>query len=417
MKTNIKKFIAVALVMVFLLSPHGLLEVFAFDFSKSYKETYDVKKIYCTVHDDIPVRKSPSKYSAPVMYWDSDLFVEGTIVENNKTHNRWLKVTLDNNSEVFVFMGHLVEHKHSYIPIGIIQDSLNPNRYSEFQVCDCGLQRSLRWNGSEYTSCRENQLICQWITGENNSFVKLFDFAVEGMVDAGIVLTCNPEAIVATEGGSGAACAALVLFSNAKAVIDLKTNVSKENYTDVVFNVADIMVGLGDLLEISEINSAVKNSSLYKNSKYTSDFSTKKELLKAVGESVRKFFSPKGEMVFHPYEDLCPAEATTENYISGPTGTLKMGQPYSLEGFVREGDYPLVSVTTKIKDYYGNELYSYSDAVDGSYYFHNSNCDRAMLFNRLCVEGRYQYEVYVTEYKCGHELTNLVFRSWFNIVP
>ncbi len=115
------------------------------------------------------------------------------------------------------------------------------------------------------------------------------------------------------------------------------------------------------------------------------------------------------------YAELLPSETSVSHQIWGPSGTLTVGNTFSLYGSITEGDYPLVKITTQIKEYNGIIHYSFTDIVNGTYNLYNSLCDYNMLFNYLPA-GCYEFKVYATENKNGYESTSLIYNSFFEKV-
>lgn len=424
--SKVKRFVAfclsISIIVTLLVQP-----AFADGLTQGYLEQLSVKKTYETVDEKIPVRKGAYQEADIVERWESGLYFDGDLVTSARSGLTWIRVEMEDGTYAFVYPEHVQEHSHHFVSIANYCAENDPQCLSELQVCKCGEVRSMRWNGEEYTSCDASDVLCQWASGEHNAATALVDLTADLAIDDGILLACNPATIASTEGIAGVACVVLIAVKGVRTTDSIICDVQEENYIDVAFDVAGGVVYLGDLLELAELNKAVKHSELYETVKKLKDtesyekikkinnVGTKKDWLQVSLELISDLTEDDGKTVRTTEAKLCPANYSSDNHIIGPVWVLEKSQTFSIDGFVGKKEYPLKKVETQIIDYYGNTVYSATDdVIFDKYSFRGSKCDNEMQFQKL-DEGSYEFRVYVTEDELGMESTSLVYSSWFTI--
>lgn len=248
-----------SLTIVFCFVFNTILPVFAIsDFS--YKETLTPKRFYVVTDSNSAVRSSPNQSSEQVEAFGSGEIFVAKEVTNLKGH-LWLRVELENGEYGFIAHEHANTHDHEFVTIAITAET-----NEEISVCKCGLIQCIDRDGS-YISCDVDDVLCQWASGNFSSTTSLEAVALESVsdiaLDAGLEMTCNPATISATDGVAGVACAALVTVKAFILLRDLTADLANQDSKNLFFDIAGTYVNAADLLEVMEINRAVKHSDLY----------------------------------------------------------------------------------------------------------------------------------------------------------
>lgn len=373
-----------------------------------YSETFGVEEIYEIVSDSATVRTEPRKKAESLGKWKKGFYVDGKEILNKKTQNYWIKSQLQDGSYVYIAEKHLVKHEHSFTPIGFFHDE-DGEKVREVQLCDCGEYRFLRWTGEEYSTCDSNELVCQWMSGEKNASTAMLDMLADEAIVSGAKIACNPEVIASTEGLSAPVCGGLLILIAARTYSSLKDSYDSGVLKDITFNTNG---GILTALDVIELLGAkhINRSHVFGTIDTVSKIDT-------VREFITQSFDSEGNVVYEPYVEIYPAGSDVRTSgIEGPPSSLSMGNVFSIEGYLEEGEYPFTSVTTEIRDInnFTDLYYRYTDSVNGSYDLKNSPCDMAMLFNQL-PQGTYTYRVLVEEQKGDSLITTCIYEKSFSV--
>ncbi|MGM9629381.1 SH3 domain-containing protein [Butyricicoccus sp.] len=387
MKKLFKKMIAIF--MSVCISISGMTVRASAAFGSPYNENYSVQSIYQVVDSKTPVRYAPSKNSAIEERFIKGSFFRGKQVINS-IGNKWIKVELEDGCEGFVSASHVRIHNHSYVTIARCSDG------TEIRVCACGAMSSVH-NGKIYVECDVNDALCQWAAGEYSSTSSVVSESlslIEGEATSlGMVASCG-AATLETAGAALIACGALIVLSAFESVRDISANINHKDYLGLTFNVAGTVTMIGDVLEITEINKAVKHSSLYnaastidsvnKRTTFVDDFLSEINGQKLTGDNMNV-------TVCELVEKELPV-LSNSNYPS----KLSVGQYYSIRGVVNSNS-TLRSVSVGVyKQSTGGDMITGKtfDFISSNVY-DLKNSDSEVYFNHL-ASGTYYYRVTAT---------------------
>lgn len=377
----------IALFMSVCISISGMTVWASAAFGSSYNEGYSVQSIYQVVDSKTPVRYAPSKNSGVEEGFTKGTFFRGKQVINS-IGNKWIKVELEDGCEGFVSASHVRIHNHSYVTIARCSDG------TEIRVCACGAMSSVH-NGRIYVECDVNDVLCQWAAGDYSTTSNIVSESlslIEGEVTSlGMVASCGAAALE-TEGAALIACGALIVLSAFESVRDISANINHKDYLNLTFNVAGTVTMIGDVLEITEINKAVKHSSLY-NAASTIDSVNKKTTFVTdfLSEINDQKLTDANVTVCELVEKELPV-LSNSNYPS----KLSVGQCYSIRGVVNSNStLRSVSVGVYKQSTGGSMVTGKTVEFINSNAYDLKNSDSEVYFNHL-TSGIYYYRVAAT---------------------